>query len=200
MTERTLKGQTFKDFEWLNELNTSGKVDFNQAMNRMLRKAKGELIVSLQDYIEINPDGLKNFWEAYQKNKKTVFTAPVAKNRGTIEWDWRIHKTDCDWQQWEIDWGATPLSAIQEVGGFDERLDEYWGFDNVNLGLRLNMAGYKVLCLPENRAWAFDHDAHEEHPFRKLINPDFHNQRLDEIRRGLKLNYLDNRGHSNKST
>lgn len=197
MARKSLKRQYFKEYEWIYDISKpKKKADFNKVMNKLLKKSKGELIVFLQDYIRIERFGLNYFWSAYKENPKTFFTGPVGKtlNFKNIKWDWRLHRSleePLNFMEWEIDWGAAPRDALFEIGGFDEEMDNYWGFDNVNLGLRAEMAGYKFMNIPNNFTVAYDHDAKMEHPFRKLRNPDFHNQRLDEFRRGLKIDYLN---------
>lgn len=187
--KRSLESQSFKDFEWIiEEHDPKDPPDFNQAMNRMLKKAQGELIVFLQDFIEIPPDGLKNFWEAYQKDKKTFWTGPVAQTLDDkhFEWDWRKYREtgECNYMEWEIDWGAAPKEALFKIGGFDETLDKYWGFDNVNVGLRSVNAGYKIQCLYKNPAYAYKHREVMDHPYQHLRNPAFSNERLQDIRMG----------------
>jgi len=197
--ERVAEGlriQTLRDFEWLTEINVSGVVDFNTAMNRMIRRAKGELIVSLQDFIKIEKDGLQKFWDAYE-NEPAFYTAPVGKVQYDMldlepKWDWRVERDTAGWQEWEIDCGAAPRDYLYNIGGFDEELDKAWGFDNCDIGLRAKLAGYKFYCLKDNKAIAVDHDAIIEHPFRKLRDPEMYNQRLDEIKRGIvKVEYLN---------
>ncbi len=193
-----LLAQTFTEFEWLVELNWTNQVDFNRACNRAIKRAQGHLIVFLQDYIKPNEDGLKAFYEV--NDYTTFLTAPVGKivrdsedvlGIPHIDWDWRRDReVECDWSEWEIDWGAAPRKALIDIGGFDEALDQYWGFDNVNVGLRAERAGYTFRCLPDNDAVAVDHELIEPHPFRRLRNPEFHNQRLDEIRRGEWKGYI----------
>lgn len=162
----------------------------------MLRRAKGELIVSYQDFIKIKDDGLERFWKAYQENKDTFFTAPVGKTNktdftGNPKWDWRKHpESRMDWTMWEIDWGCAPLSALKQIGGFDEELDKFWSFDNVNVGCRADLAGFKFGCIKDNEAVAYDHDAFIQHPFRAKYNPSFHNERLELFRHGYKLSYI----------
>lgn len=195
ITQACLAKQSLKDFEWLTEISIPEKGhDLNASYNRMLRRAKGELVVSLQDYIRIPENGLELFWEAYQNNKDTFFTAPVGKTIDwvNVKWDWRTSNAGrMDWTMWEADWASAPLEALKKIGGFDEELDKYWSFDNVNVGLRAEMAGYKFDCLHENKAVAYDHDKDFKHPFRQNYNPPFHNNRLDEIRRGLKFDYIN---------
>lgn len=158
----------------------------------MLKRANGELIISLQDYIKISDDGLEKFWNAYQENKSTCFTAPVGK---TLDWkevtyDWRDSHADCDWVRWEIDWAAAPKEMFYNIGGFDEELDKYWSSDNVNVGYRAYLHGYEFKNLRDNKAVAFDHDKTIEHPFRKNYNPTFNNERMNSFSPGEKLPYL----------
>lgn len=177
--QECLAQQTLKDFEWLVEVGLPNKSDLNAALNRMIRRAKGELLVFYQDFILIPPDGLANFYNAW-KFKDAFYTA-------SVNYDWRFEKLGkVNWLEWEIDWGACGLEAIKKIGGFDETLDQYWGFDNVNAGLRADMAGYEIICI-KNPATA---EQHPEAPMKKNRNPEYHNRRLDEIRRGARVNFL----------
>lgn len=193
VVRKCLLEQTFRDFEWITDLNWTGESDLNASLNRCVRRASGELIVFLQDYIEIKPEGLQKFWDAYQKDRRVLYTAPVGKKKrfGRVDWDWRKYREyDCNWQEWEIDWGACAKSILYEVGGFDEVLDEAWGFDNVSVGLRADLIGYKFANIKDNLAVAYDHDAHIRHPFRAKRDPMLHNRRLDQFRMGEKISYI----------
>lgn len=191
----SLLNQTFKDFEWLVEVNWNGEVDLNTAMNRMVRRAKGEYIVSVQDWIRLPETALEDFVKALD-SEKAFYTAPVGKVDKWGEeprWDWRAHRSPTDelnFMEWEICCGACPKAALVEIGGFDEELDKHWGFDNVNAGLRAQLAGYKIRCLPHIKAVAIDHDKKEKHPFRGKQNAEFHNERLNIIRKGEWTPYL----------
>lgn len=173
--------QTFQDFEWLLEIGFPNKSDLNQALNRMVKRAKGELLVFYQDYIGIRPDGLERFWNEYEKDKTSFLTASVND-------DWRLHNVNkpLEFTQWEIDWGACSREALVKIGGFDETLDQYWGFDNVNVGLRATMAGHRIMTI-HNPAIGYKH---EEAPMKKNRNEEYHNYRLQQIRQGLKVDFL----------
>lgn len=192
--ENSLKKQTMaNDIEWCFEINTTDKVDFNQAMNRMLKRAKGELIVSLQDYIMIPPDAIEKLWDFYVENPNTFVTCPVGKTMDykDITYDWREHrKGTCEWQEWEIDFGSASLKALKDIGGFDESLDEYWGFDNCIVGKKAQIKGYTFACLPENKSIAYDHNKNTKHPFLHLRNEMFYNNKLREIESGDWVDYL----------
>jgi len=176
------------------EVNVSGKHDLNEAFNKMIRRAKGELIVFYQDFIKIPPDGLRKFWEEYQQDKNTLFTAPVGKVKSfadeTPAWDWRDHTDECDWTRCELDWGAIPKKILLEIGGFDERLDQWWSFDNVSVGKRAFLKGYKFKNVRYNPAIALDHDAIIEHPFRPKYNPQEVNKILNEYESNPTLDYV----------
>lgn len=150
----------------------------------MIKRAKGELIVFYEDYTKIEPDGLQKFWDAYQENKKCLFTAPLGKVSNfadeTAQWDWRTHTEDCGWNQCELDWGAIPKAIIEDIGGFDERLDQWWSFDNVSIGKRAFLLGYDFKNIIDNPAKAIDHDAIIPHPFRDKYNPPEVNKILAE--------------------
>ncbi len=200
--QECLKGQTLQDFEWLVEIGLPYKGhDLNAAFNRMIKRAKGELCVFYEDYTKILPDGLDRFWRAHQEFPDTLFTAPLGKVKAWGDspvWDWRARKqsekqidyTDCDWRCCELDWGAIPKKILFEIGGFDEELDKKWSGDNVNVGCRANLAGYKFKCLFTNPAVAYDHDAHIPHPFRANFDGPFQQARMNEFEKGLRIDYL----------
>lgn len=193
--------QTFKSFEWLTEIGLESH-DLNAAYNRMLRRAQGELVVSLQDYCLIRPDYLQRWWDAFEQNPNSFMTAPVGKvddlNYSSKPiWDWRAYRNDesknirpCEWDCWEIDNGAAPLEALKDIGGFDEALDGHWSCDNVNVGCRAQLAGYDFKCLFDNPVLAYDHDAHIAHPFRNSFDGTFNTKRMVMFRGGMKLPLL----------
>lgn len=201
IVKNCLKEQTFTDFEWLVEVGI-GRHDLNKAYNKMLQRAQGELIISLQDFIKVRPDYLQKWWNAYQENPDTFMTAPVGKvdnvdYTGDIRWDWRAYRMnhidylrDCKWDCWEIDNGAAPLAALKDVGGFDEQLDQWWSSDNVSVGKRAHLLGYRFKCLFDNPGVAFDHDAHMKHPFRGNERPALIKLRMDEYDENPRLSYL----------
>ncbi len=72
-----------------------------------------------------------------------------------------------------------------DIGGFDEELDRYWGFDNVDVGLRACMKGYIIRNVPGNAAVAYDHRAVMAHPYQRLRSPEWFSQRMRDIEMGI---------------
>src|SRR5258708_20814613 len=130
ITQKCLSEQTFKDFEWCVEIGIPEQGhDLNKSYNRMLKRAKGELIVSLQDYIRVGRDYLQKMWDMHIEKPNAFITAPVGKVQNLeftppATWDWRAYTEGKhekwikgQWDCWEIDSGAAPKEALFKIGG-----------------------------------------------------------------------------------
>ena len=196
ITQKCLADQTYQDFEWLVEIGILSRgCDLSKAFNKMLKRARGEWVVILEDYVKIKPDGLEKFLKI--ADKKKLFTGAVGKTLDwkNIKWDWRERGDfrEIDFRCWEIDWAFGPLQAFRDVGGFEEEYDQFWSNENVEIACRMSRCGYKFYVMPENKAIQYDHDKKFKHPFRKKFNPIFHSAWLKDIEMGnkpIKTNYL----------
>lgn len=88
--QKCLKEQTFTDFEWLTEIGLMSQGHtLNQSYNRMIRRAKGEIFVSVQDYTKIPPDFLEKIAKKYEESdKRTFFTIQLGKTPDWEKVDW----------------------------------------------------------------------------------------------------------------
>lgn len=132
-------------------------------------------------------ESIVSFHEQYPN---VFFTYPVSQG-SPDKWDWRMEYEDQEVGalDWEIDFGSAPMKALKQIGGFDETLDDgRWGFDNVNVGLRASLAGYKIRNCPRTCAYGLPH---ERESFRDMRDVLYHNERLDEFRHGLTLPPLE---------
>jgi len=181
---RSLSKQTFKDFEWLviSPLDISitdarlikdppkGEEDywsFNKAMNKAIQEADGELVVSVQDYTQFNPDGLEKFWyyfsngyarslvsgvgDKYDYDGQKIWADPRKRlDQGTFY--------ECFPNDIEFNYCSIPRKAFYEVGGFDEYLDRYAGMDHISVQERLDAIGYKFYLDQTNESYSLYHD------------------------------------------
>lgn len=194
--ERSLKEQTFRDFEWVVQYSQpKNKCDLCHQLNLGLKKAKGKWIVMLQDYMKAPPNGIERFLEDADESKLITGSVPVTTDWKTLKYDWR------DWHeggkiephQWEANWAIAPKQAFFDVGGYDEEYDNYWSCENVNIAERMAMLGYTFWIQPDNKAVHFLHDEVEKHPWRCKFNADFNAKVLEETKEGkrpIKLKYL----------
>jgi len=154
IVEKALRRQTTTDFEWLiNDKRYKGGVwGLNRAYNDLISRAKGELLVSWQDYTFADPDCLEKFWLHYQSEPKTLITA-VGNKYTDDTWtaktwqDPRERDDQGSFYQcfpWDIEANlcSIPKQAMYDVGGFDEEMDfEGYGFDARGVFERLEMVG-----------------------------------------------------------
>ena len=173
---RTLQAQTMPrdEWEWLPRLSIPGeRPDLCAQVNAALREARGELVVFLQDHIEIGPDALERCWRFHEEHPEACVTMPVGKTTPDgIAWDWRKYRepgSQAKYDEFEIDFGMAPGKAIRKTA-FDLRYDDGFGWENVDSAYLMSKEGMRFLVDPSNPAVAFDHDAHETHPYRRKSN------------------------------
>lgn len=199
LTQKTLEAQTFQDFEWLVEVALhSPQFTLPRDMNKMLSRATGDIIVSLQDCIEIPTDALEII--AALDHTKTAYTYPVGKKHvvfnDQINYDWRYHLADgkeLTPERWELDLGSASRDFFYNIGGYDEEYCNGWSFDNVDVGLRGAAAGYEFRLAHDPIGIAVDHDALIKHPHRQTLPMNSmlaQNTRLRAEAGDFKLNYL----------
>lgn len=189
----SLKRQTFKDFEWLVEFGLSDtEFTLPADMNKMLRRARGEIVVIWQDSISAPDDFLETVIETHRRfllgcddrhpdrndglrHTNFAVTYPVGKRHGeSVDWDWRAERRGkVGSHEWETDLASCPRHMFEDIGGYDEAFCDGWSWDNVEVGYRAAAAGYSFYCVGDVRAVADDHDAEEPHPFRRTLPPNF---------------------------
>lgn len=179
VTWGALRAQSFPDFEWVlcdglfawRAPEVAAFVDderlrhvaapaageglwsLNRSHNEALRHCRGELVVSLQDYIWVEPDGIERFWSAHRRHGGRAFVtaitatyalpAPVEAPDGKVTifarpWtgppterlrvDESRHRfppglSPATAFGWELNWAAAPLAGLLDVGGFAEDHD-----------------------------------------------------------------------------
>lgn len=146
----------------------SDKFLLPKAMNRLTKRAKGEILVHLQDCIEIPENFLEHVYNSYNGD---FVTYPVGKREGeNINWDWRKNNNrEITPNEWEADLAVCPRKALFDIGGYDEAFCDGWSWDNVEVAHRASAAGYKFRCDNTVAGIAVDHDKELRHPFRNVL-------------------------------
>lgn len=185
---RALSKQSFTDYEWLigaafdPEIQEATWIqdDFkggfwtlNRIYNRLFQKAKGELIVSWQDWIWAPADGLEKFWISYEAtNKQAVISGVGDQYERLNKWGkpevkiWSDpRKTDkngsfyeCYPNDAEWNWCAIPRASLLRVGGMDEGLDFLgYGGDQLQVGERMDALHIKFYLDQTNESYTIRH-------------------------------------------
>jgi len=214
LVKKALLRQTFTDFEWIvnDKRYKGGYWGLNRAYNDMIRQAKGELLVSWQDYTFAEPDALSRFWNCYTSNPYSIVSGVGNKY---IDETWMIKK----WQDprersdntsfyecfpWDVEanFCSIPKRAVYEVGGFDEKMDfEGFGFDARGVFERIDMLGeYKFYLDQANVSYSLEHDRPDGWDEHNMINkwPEYKQTQIDKKRYPV-LSYLQ-KSSSEKET
>lgn len=167
---KCLEKQTFRDFEWLKihkepEKKEGDFYNLNKVWNQLFNKAQGELIVSIVDYTEFEPDTLSKLWEHYinsplscisgigvqYKDGKVNWTDPRVSNQGIH----MISPVDMEFRLCSV-----PRRAIQAVGGVDEEYDKVVAVSEKEMCLRIGYLGYKFYI---DQSIVYKFYTHEDH-------------------------------------
>lgn len=221
IVSKCLERQTFphNEFEWIiaspgetdllpNSKNIgiiSGKKGFhtlNRDYNRLLKKSRGELIISWQDYIWAPPDTLEKFWYWFQEKgakwcvtgvgdiycSLDEFSKPIVKVWSDPRKSGRTTYGDnyeCFPVDWELNFCGAPLEAFKSVGGFDEKLDfTGFGMDNVSVAERLDESGYKFLIDQNLECRGLQHSRHKDWDKHHNMHNAYNSRKLELIASG----------------
>jgi hypothetical protein len=172
LVEKALKRQTYRDFEWLvddsDEKNEGDYWGLYKAYNRLLKRAKGDLIITWQDYTYTNADTLERFLFHFQNEPKTIVGA-VGNKYEDDTWLVKIWQDprervdqgafyQCFYNDIELNLSSWPKEAFYAVGGFDEYLDKYSSLCGLDVLDRLNIQGGWDFKLDQSiKSFSLDH-------------------------------------------
>ena len=170
LVEKALKRQTHTDYEWLTD--TSPEKDEGdywgvyKAYNRLLKRAKGDLVVSWQDYTYADPMALEKFWFHFTQEPKTIVGAVGNKYTDdtftVLTWqdprEQGLSYQEAPWMSIELNLAAFPMEAFKSVGGFDEYLDKYSSLCGLDVLDRLHLLGGWKFKIDQNiKTYSLEH-------------------------------------------
>jgi hypothetical protein len=125
--------------------------------NQAYARAKGKLIVNIQDMIWFPQDTLSRFWFHYQNNPRALIGALGHQYSDIDEYGKPINLvwTDPRWRgdisfqevspsEMEMTMSSIPKQAILECGGIDEEYDQANGAQEKEMCFRLRELGWKL--------------------------------------------------------
>jgi hypothetical protein len=150
--------------------------------NTALALARGELVVPLDDGCTIDERFLERCWLAWDKDRVCLSALcdcvhdDGSPRAGAEHYDSRRIYLDESGRCVGPVGGnvmvppmhgltAFPLEAALEVNGYDEMFDGSRGLEDMDMGIRLQRAGYRIALSREHRAGLFKQGAWSEHVF-----------------------------------
>lgn len=209
INESSLSRQTFQNFETIvvrpeGEKSQGLFYTLCRDYNRGFKKAKGELIISYQDMIEIRPDTLERFWNHYQINNKAVvgavgdqysmFDPPIKvwidpRKRTDFGSFYEVDPIDIEFTLCSI-----PHQALSNCGGIDEEYDKGAAVGEKEMMLRIDRLGYRSFLDQSIEYKALHHPrlTSDWDVYYKISSDLFaeHSKQLQEGTRKLKLDFL----------
>jgi len=215
-----LKRQTFRDFEWLvgSPTNTGygkwvkdnfkgGVWTLNRIYNKLIKKAKGNLIVSWQDYTFADPDCLEKFYFHFNNEPKTLVSGvgnkytTVYPELGAKIWQdprerddqgtfYSVYPSDIEWNLASI-----PKQSLYNIGGFDEALDYLgYGLDGFSVNYRVDdlKEGYDFKIDQTIKSYSLAHGRADDWEEKNLIHGGYNKYmaKLKAVGKYPKLEYL----------
>lgn len=172
LVQKALKRQTFKDFEHIIQEKTPIKPgncwSLNADYNSAIKRSKGDLIVSWQDWTFADPTCLEKFWYHFTKEPKTLVTA-VGNKYTDDTWTvktWQDPRERSDQGTYygcypsDIEWNlaSIPRKALYDVGGFMEDFDFFYGLDGYNVNERIDeLGGYDFKIDQTIKSYSLEH-------------------------------------------
>lgn len=210
---RWLIGSPFKpdnvsiEHEWVEDDFKGGYWSLNRIYNKLFKQIDDGVIVTLQDWIWIDPKGLEKFALAIEETGGVISgvghqycdTDKYGKPIIQVWDDPRFNDKygsfyECYWEDCEWNWAAFHRDAIYEVGGMDEELDFLgYGGDQYQVCERLSILGARFYLDQENQSRTLKHgrvkDWDKNHV---LFNGAYGERKQDLFERGMwpVLNYL----------
>ena len=215
---RSLNRQTFTDFEWLVgspkdykllhehiHVGDPSKEEgdywvFNKLHNKLIKEAKGELIVSIQDWTSFQPDALEKFWFHFENDPKSIVSGVGNKfsDDSMLVQTWKDPRQRDDngtfyevyFNDIEGNFCSVPREAILAVGGFDEYLDKFAGMDWYSVLARIHiLGGYHFFIDQTNISKSMVHGRYEAWEERNAIHGPYQ-ERAQSYKENPVLDYL----------
>lgn len=160
---------TLPDDDWIRVIKAPVKIrlsNLNAAENAGLRLIDSDYVVFYQDFIELPEDCFEKLVDL--SGPYTFVTTCTPKYDGSD--DGRYTGCDlprpCRPEEWEENVAIAPMQIIRELGGYDERLDNGWAWNNALTARKAALLGAKFICDESNRPKLYPHEmsSHETLP------------------------------------
>jgi len=228
IVRKSLEKQTYKNWEWLigspfnpqiseaiwvEDNFEGGYWTLNRIYNKLIKNAHGKIIVSLQDNIYINPEGLQKFVDAIEQMGDCIVSGVGDQYEREGDYGkpeikiWSDPRRNTNYGSFyecfpqDIEWNFAALSKklLKDVGGFDEKMDfTCRGVDAFGVMQRLDALGYKSYLDQDNESFTIRHNRDNyggEDAWNKshgLFNGEYEKRKLELIKTNQwpRLSYL----------
>jgi hypothetical protein len=197
LAKKCIDRQTVQPEQWViiqegeNAPSTNNPSNLNASLNEGLRHITSDYVIFYQDFIELQEDCFEKLIEL--ADDRTFVTTCTPNYDGSD--DGRYLGVDqprpCLPEEWETNVAISPMAILRDIGGFDERLDAGWSWDNVSVAQRAAMLGARFILDESNRPRLLPHE--QTSKLKMELNGERNERFIRDIREGrapIKLPYL----------
>lgn len=170
VTEEAVDYEIQDHYDWITFIKSPLKIrlsNLNRSLNAGLKLIKSDYVIFYQDFIELKEDSFEKLLVLV--DDKTWATTCTPNYDGSD--DGRYTGTDlprpCRPEEWEANVSIAPMAMVRRLGGFDERLDNGWSWDNALLARKAAMLGAKFICDESNRPKLYPHEMNSHNTLPK---------------------------------
>jgi hypothetical protein len=132
--------------------------NLNASLNAGLRLIDTDYVIFYQDFIELKEDCFDKLLELVTPTTLVTTCTPNYDGSDDGRYTGCDSPRRCRPEEWEANVSIAPMGVIRELGGFDERLDSGWSWDNALLARKAAMLGAKFICDESNRPKLYPHE------------------------------------------
>lgn len=132
--------------------------NLNASLNEGLRHIDTDYVIFYQDFIDLPPDCFEKLLSLANEHTFVTTCTPNYDNSDDGRYLGADRPRPCAPADWEANVAIAPMKIIRLLGGFDERLDEGWSWDNVLLAEKAAMLGCKFIIDESNRPKLLPHE------------------------------------------
>jgi hypothetical protein len=157
----TMDGERFIMTTFLSAPPKTRVSNLNASLNKGLRFCQTDHVIFYQDFIVLQQNCFDDLLDM-STALDDAFVGTVTKNPPGHADDPRYLGLDCLRpaipDEWEANVAIAPMRAINQLGGFEEELDNGWSWDNVHLARRALMLGFTFYVDEGNRPQLLNHE------------------------------------------
>lgn len=209
IVKKALDNQKFRNFEWLigSKFNpnigkwisddfSDGFWSLNRIYTKMIKEAKGELIVSWQDFTWADEKTLDKFWYCYELEPNTLVSA-VGDKYTDETWQnktWTDPRKRKDLGNFypcypsDIEWNlnSCPKEALDKIGYFDDEMDFIGlGMDGYGVNERIDtLGGYDFKLNQSIESFSIGHGRSDNWEKDNLIHGGYIKRKKELIDKG----------------
>jgi hypothetical protein len=165
--------------------------NLNASLNEGLRHIDSDYVIFYQDFIELQEDCFEKLLDLADPQTLVTTCTPTYDGADDGRYTGANAPRPCRPDEWEANVAIAPMKLLRELGGFEERLDHGWSWDNVHLAKRAAMLGASFVLDESNRPKLHDHE--QTSKLSLTPNGEFCTRDIAAIRAGrrpVRLSYL----------